>query len=97
MLVVLLGLSCCGKNTIASHLERTSGFQRVELDGRANCLTFPNAAAFLDHATLHWKQLFVTTCALSKEDLAAFRKRPWVLLLHIDAPCLWRYALCLAK
>lgn len=40
----------------------------------------------LDHATLHWQTNFVTTSIWSQSILSALRRRPFFILLSIDAP-----------
>lgn len=118
MLVILLGPSCSGKDTIASHLANRHSFTRVHLTSQLNkstpttspdsspskgepslkaaaeasSLTFDTPTAFLDYATLHWRQHFVTAVRLSRKHLEAFRKRPWVLLVNVEAPLTWRFA-----
>lgn len=113
MLVTLLGASCSGKDTIARHLTTHESFTRVHLrsktdsifesaanssdSGATNSLIFDTPADFLDHATLDWRNHFVTSARLSKSDLQNFRKRPWVLLVNVEAPLSWRYARSIAR
>jgi len=94
MLLLLVGLCSSGRNTIATYLTRNCNFTRLEVaDLQQEGLSFPSAEALLDHATLNWRSLYVTVSRLSKEELDAFRKRPWCLIVYIEAPMMFRYRL----
>lgn len=77
--------------------DRSEAGSSSKAAAEASSLTFDTPTAFLDYATLHWRQHFVTTIRLSKKHLEAFRKRPWVLLVNVEAPLTWRFARCCAR
>ncbi|KAJ3415395.1 Deoxycytidine monophosphate (dCMP) deaminase [Chytridiales sp. JEL 0842] len=56
-------------------------------------LSFPTFQSALHHATSHWRSNFVCTQLVEcdPETLAEFRKRPWVLVVGVDAPVLHRF------
>ncbi|KAJ9625624.1 Deoxycytidine monophosphate (dCMP) deaminase [Taxawa tesnikishii (nom. ined.)] len=51
-----------------------------------SALRFADVETLLDHATLHWQTNFVTTSIWSQSILSALRRRPFFILLSIDAP-----------
>lgn len=83
--------------TRQSALDAAKQQQQTDEGGPSDELVFDTASHFLDHATLHWRSHFVTTVRLTKSELEAFRKRPWVLLVSVEAPLTWRYARSVAK
>jgi dCMP deaminase len=98
MLIVLLGLPLSGKSAVAKRLVVHDGFTRVRLAVNASPtqdkadLVLPDAAAFLDYATERWRTRFVTTdLGTDPKIIDAFRKRPWVLLVSVEAPITVRY------
>lgn len=102
MLVVLIGPQSSGRSSIADYLVASEGFTHVTIgDSRppAKCvnsrakdpLAFSSAGRFLDFATLNWRNHYVTTHALTRDEAQSFRKRPWVLLVSVEAPLLWRF------
>lgn len=54
--------------------------------------TFPTPDALLEHATRHWRTHYVTTSLRSHADVEPFLKRPFFLLVAVDAPLRARYA-----
>lgn len=61
--------------------------------GQAQCqpLLFRSSAELLAHITKHWRSNFVTLDLDTKEVLAEFLTRPFVLVVSVDAPLLMRY------
>lgn len=51
----------------------------------------------LDYATRSWRSNFVTTSLRTKEQLEVFAKRPFFLLLSVDAPLMTRWRRHLAE
>lgn len=52
---------------------------------------FRSSAEMLDFATRNWRSNFVTTSLCTRQDLEAFTKRPFFLLLGADAPIVMRW------
>ncbi|KAK4954736.1 Deoxycytidine monophosphate (dCMP) deaminase, partial [Elasticomyces elasticus] len=48
--------------------------------------TFDNVSDMLDYATTHWQSSFVMTEIWSEEDLDTLARRPFFLLVSVDAP-----------
>jgi dCMP deaminase len=48
--------------------------------------TFPDASALLDFVTLRWRERWVTTDIWDESVVDAFLKRPFFLLISVDAP-----------
>jgi adenylate kinase family enzyme len=95
MLVVLIGLPCSGKKTVAEQLVARHGFEHVRLDvnekryakKRAKTTVFSDATCLLNYATKNWTARMVTTdledhTAAELENLLG---RPWVLLVAVEA------------
>ena len=95
MLVILLGPRSSAKSTIADILVSSSDYKRVRInptDQKGDYLSFNSSSDFLDHATLHWRSHFVCTDLVTRKDIDSFRKRPFALLVSVEAPLGWRYA-----
>ncbi|KAG6337078.1 hypothetical protein ID866_2031 [Astraeus odoratus] len=54
-------------------------------------LVFTSAAELLDYVTRHWRSNFVTMDLTSLELIGLFAKRPFFMLVNVDAPLLQRY------
>ncbi|CAO1615890.1 unnamed protein product [Sympodiomycopsis kandeliae] len=101
MLIALVGPPCSGKKTIAEYLCVHHGFQLVRVNNKKNSIanhhlaaqSFDSAASLLDHATGHWRSQFVTYDLTSIQDLEiGFDKRPWFLLVSVEAPISVRWS-----
>lgn len=87
-----------GSRTPESHVNRDvlkedliSAFRRN--DGKmsiATSLRFHSPTEMLDYATRHWRQDFVTEDLSTRELLEPFLKRPFFLLVDVDAPLMVR-------
>ncbi|KAI5119775.1 hypothetical protein M0805_009246 [Coniferiporia weirii] len=62
-----------------------------EISGVDGTLGFSEPARLLDHVTRHWREDFVTEDITTREVLEPFLKRPFVLLVSVDAPTLVRF------
>ncbi|GAB0135717.1 hypothetical protein EsDP_00004044 [Epichloe bromicola] len=62
---------------------------RPQLEGQAR--TFASPEALLDYVTLRWRSRFVTTDIPTEAALDVFVRRPFFLLLSIDAPLTVRW------
>ncbi|KAG2155559.1 cytidine deaminase-like protein, partial [Suillus clintonianus] len=57
-------------------------------------LSFGSPALLLDHVTQHWRSNFVTTDLDSDRLVNYFIRRPFFMLISVDAPTLQRYHRC---
>ncbi|KAG0224701.1 Deoxycytidine monophosphate (dCMP) deaminase [Actinomortierella wolfii] len=60
-------------------------------------LYFDTLEDMLDHVTLNWMNHFVTCDANTVEKVAVLRKRPFFLLLSVEAPMMIRFSRCVSK
>ncbi|ROW03196.1 hypothetical protein VPNG_08135 [Cytospora leucostoma] len=54
-------------------------------------LVFSNADELRDYVTQRWRERWVTTDLMSKDNLEAYSARPFFLLISVDAPLLVRW------
>lgn len=54
-------------------------------------MLFDSESQMLDYVTLHWSKNFVTTDLNNTDVLDKFIKRPWFMLIAVDAPMLQRF------
>lgn len=54
-------------------------------------LSFSTSDELLEHVTRHWRDRWVTTDVLSKDVLDNYSRRPFFLLISVDAPLLVRW------
>ncbi|KAF3169900.1 Deoxycytidine monophosphate (dCMP) deaminase, variant 2 [Orbilia oligospora] len=54
-------------------------------------LTFPTVEELLDYVTERWQEKFVTTDVLNEEMLDILLKRPFFILVSVDAPIVVRW------
>ena len=99
-----MAVPLAGKSAVARRLVDHEGFTRVRLSATAKSaadkadIVLPDAQAFLDCATERWTTHFVTTdLGTDPKIVDAFRKRPWVLLVSVEAPLSVRYKRAVAR
>lgn len=100
MLIAIIGLNSSGKKTLLEYLISNFNFIQVKIDSNstneiesaANCLTFKSSSEFLDYSTRNWRQNFVTIDLKNKSKLIEFSKRPFVIIIGIEAPLIIRYS-----
>lgn len=100
MLLALVGLVCSGKSSVAEYLVERHGFTQVTLGHRAQegaSLHFTSADVMLQHVTAHWQTNYVTLDLDTSELISMFEKRPFFLLVGIDAPIMQRWARAKAR
>ncbi|KAJ1773583.1 Deoxycytidine monophosphate (dCMP) deaminase [Coemansia sp. RSA 1813] len=101
MFIVIIGTKASGKEEVAKYLQ-ILGFSRIRLNTQldslensngdsAETLVFGSAKDIVKHVTPRWTQNYVTTDVTSIIDLHLLRKRPFVLIVGIDAPVVLRY------
>ena len=97
MLIALVSAPQGGKKLLANHLVRYHGFKRVKIASDARIVTnssnlhFASSSDFLTYATLNWRCDFVTTDLREKLQLQEFLKRPFVVVVAIQAPIRLRW------
>lgn len=110
MFIGITGPQYSGKHTIADYLIQNHTFQHLALKndqamaGREsmydNALVFDNVDAMQLYVTEHWQENFVT-CNVDSRELWKLKKRPFFLLVSVEAPITMRYqrglAVCRAK
>ncbi|KIH86696.1 dCMP deaminase [Sporothrix brasiliensis 5110] len=109
MLIGICGSICAGKSTVAQYLVERHGFTRLSIRANAggdtgpdvasssspgSQTTFATAEELLDFVTLRWRGRWVTTDVASEPVLDIFGRRPFFLLISVDAPVAvrWRRA-----
>ncbi|ORX91852.1 deoxycytidylate deaminase [Basidiobolus meristosporus CBS 931.73] len=96
MFIGLTGTLCSGKHTIARYLIEAHQFQYITLttDPRAkefNALTFDSAKEIQEFTTKNWRSNYVICHISTANELNLYRKRPFFLLVAVDAPLIVRY------
>jgi dCMP deaminase len=77
---------------------RGRGDSDDEADDDDWLMNFESPSEMLDFATLNWRKHLVTTALPSfGDDLALFTKRPFFLLIRMDAPIMVRWARAKAR
>lgn len=71
-------------NPLTSHVQGT--------EDHLEPLIFRSPIAMLDYVTLNWKDNFVTTDLCTRALVEIFIKRPFFMLISVDAPLLVRYS-----
>ncbi|KAI9472877.1 deoxycytidylate deaminase [Zychaea mexicana] len=98
MFIGVVGTQCSGKHSVAEYLVQRHGFQilslrnSVELD-RTVCQTaleFSSVEEMHNYVTDRWRENFVT-CDIDGQNLSLLNKRPFFLLVSVEAPLSMRY------
>lgn len=99
MLIAIVGLACAGKRAVAEFLQSQHGFELVTLRGGGGSLDFASPSEMLHYVTANWRTKFVTLDIDSAPLVDMFEKRPFFLLVGVEAPILqrWRRACVRAK
>ncbi|KAJ1858652.1 Deoxycytidine monophosphate (dCMP) deaminase [Coemansia sp. RSA 1822] len=98
MFIVVIGTKASGKEAVAKQLVQALGFTRLYLDADSQVdddtdgkTTFNSAKDILKFVTPRWRTNYVTTNVTTPVDLYLVWKRPFVLVVGIDAPVSLRY------
>ncbi|KAJ2770859.1 Deoxycytidine monophosphate (dCMP) deaminase [Coemansia nantahalensis] len=96
MFIVVIGTKASGKETVARYLTATLGVARLRLaSGGAAAAkaegTFASADEVLRFVTPRWRTHYVTTDITDPAALGRLWKRPFVLVVGVDAPAGLRY------
>jgi dCMP deaminase len=90
MFIGLCGGICSGKRTCAQYLVDHHGFTRLYLqkssDQSADEHTFQTVGDLIDFVTTRWMQRWVTTDVHSEGVLDDLERRPFFILISVDAP-----------
>ncbi|KAI6012453.1 cytidine deaminase-like protein [Pisolithus orientalis] len=94
MFIAIVGTRCAGKSVVEDYLI-SKGFIAVHLAtktlGANRGTVFATPSELLEYVTRHWQSNFVTVDLTSLELISPFIKRPFFLLIKVDAPLLQRY------
>lgn len=92
MLLALVGLVCSGKSSVADYLVEKHGFTLITLGSSVKgSLHFDSPDEMLQYVTAHWQTNYVTLDLDTMELVGMFEKRPFFLLVGIEAPMLQRW------
>ncbi|KAK4669304.1 Deoxycytidine monophosphate (dCMP) deaminase [Podospora pseudopauciseta] len=112
MFIGICGSICAGKRTIANYLADHHGFTHLYLTPKHTTQTTPPSSIssstttqttfstpeeLLEFVTKRWRDRFVTTDIPSEEILEMYTRRPFFLLLSVDAPLTVRWKRFLAR
>lgn len=78
-----------GKRTVLKYLV-SRGFTPINCSTAEQSIILPSAVEILNHVTTHWRENFVMILE-SLPMIANFERRPFFMLISIDAPLLQRY------
>jgi len=90
MIIGLAGPACSGKTTVANYLVKTHNFQILRIGSNPENGEKPWEEA-LKEISEKWRNDFVIYPFCSLEQVLAFRKKPYFILVGIDAPVLSRF------
>ena len=96
MLVVIVGTEYAGRKTLQAIVNKQLGFKTITLNTSINegALYFASTSEMLSFVTYRWQENFVTTDLTDPADLDVFSKRPFCLVIYVDAPIMLRYSRC---
>jgi dCMP deaminase len=70
---------------------RLNGYVSNQINGDYSRPPFSNVEALLEYVTTRWREHFVTTDIWDEPTLEALIKRPFFLLISVDAPVSMRW------
>lgn len=93
---------CSGKNSVANYLTENLGFVRLLLAQQSSQLpnfeqhdakenSFACVESLLDFVTKKWQQRWVTTDVWNEKVLENLLRRPFFVLVSVDAPVSLRW------
>ncbi|KUI61055.1 hypothetical protein VP1G_08228 [Cytospora mali] len=83
-------ISTSQEQTSSSEGETNSPNTHHKRPSRSS-LTFSSSDELLDYVTQRWRERWITTGYMSKDTLEAYNRRPFFLLISVDAPLLVRW------
>ncbi|KAL0075936.1 cytidine deaminase-like protein [Phycomyces blakesleeanus] len=104
MFIGITGTKCSGKHAIAEYLVKYCHFTFLSLKKNndqnhelySNCLMFDTLDQMQIYVTERWREDFVT-CDIDGHGLWILKKRPFFLLVSVEAPVFVRYKRYLKK
>ncbi|KAI0068120.1 hypothetical protein BV25DRAFT_1867175 [Artomyces pyxidatus] len=87
MFIAIIGTKLSGKSTVQRYLKSSQFPGNI----RDEPVTFTSAVGMSEYTTRNWRSNFVTLDLNNIEDLQLFVKRPFFMLVSVDAPLLDRY------
>ncbi|CAO3600241.1 unnamed protein product [Absidia cylindrospora] len=104
MLIGIIGSQCSGKHTFSNYLVEKHGFTYVYMNQPPltlpslydNGLQFDTLDNMQQYITKRWRQRFVT-CNINSNGIWFLKKRPFFLLVSLDAPIFIRYQRSLGR
>ncbi|CAO3616357.1 unnamed protein product [Cunninghamella blakesleeana] len=98
MFIGIIGSHCSGKHTIAKYLVEKYGFTFVYIkqqhtfhkDLYEDGLSFASLEDMQQYITERWDKPFIT-CDIDNHGIWTLKKRPFFLLVSVDAPIFMRY------
>ncbi|KAG2221894.1 hypothetical protein INT45_012538 [Circinella minor] len=99
MFIGIVGTRCSGKHSVAEYLIENHGFQLLNIKNSShivdqpiyqNGIEFSTIEEMHNHVTGRWRENYVT-CDIDGESLNLLKKRPFFLLISIEAPLSMRY------
>ncbi|KAJ3325956.1 Deoxycytidine monophosphate (dCMP) deaminase [Boothiomyces sp. JEL0866] len=97
MLLGISGTCCSGKKTLIAYLIEKYGFTQLYINGSECPTDFVSFKSAINYATSNWRSLFLISDIEKYQDVDSAFKRPFFLLLFIDAPVSVRYQRFLTK
>ncbi|KAI9736809.1 MAG: Deoxycytidine monophosphate (dCMP) deaminase [Claussenomyces sp. TS43310] len=103
MFVGICGGICAGKRTVAQYLTDHHGFTHLHLQKTAqngasmpsaDQHTFAHVDALVDFVTKRWRDRWVTTDIHDEDVLDILERRPFFILISVDAPVSVRWRRC---
>ncbi len=89
---------CAGKHSIANYMVEEHGFRLLTLlattapktratsELKAEDFTFVNIQSLIDFVTRRWRERWVTTDVRDEVSLDSLLRRPFFILVGVDAP-----------
>lgn len=94
MFILVVGSTASGKEEVTQYLVQHHGSTRLYMDPASspnNPAAFGSAKQLMDYITPRWRQNYVSTDITNPIDIYLLRKRPFVLVVGVDAPTGLRY------
>ena len=93
MFIVVLGPTCSGKNKLIEFLVERHNFIQLSIESGfipESCV-FNTTIDLLTYVTRNWQQNFIIRDIHQLKGWELLLKRPFTLLVSINAPCIQRY------
>lgn len=91
MLICVVGRQCSGKNEIIKYLMDCHNFEHLSL------APFTSLLSLSDHCTVRWQDNIIISGIDRYQDIDLLFKRPFFLLVSVDAPIHTRYKRWLSR